>query len=214
MLSQTKSLIKSFFQKEVVQLSPPRSGSTLLWNSLCFYNHYAPRKIHNFNDLNKRLNSTKLFISVRNPLDIVCSLIKIEDKEFNFINIEKSVIKLKDLSIDIYPKIKNKNNCIFFKYEDFYENINYILEILDKLFGEKSIEDKKHFKENFSIEKIKERYSDNNNFKHYDQTTFFHGKHISESNGLPNSYKKYLSQSDVDYITENFQSFMKSFGYL
>jgi len=213
MLSKIKLILKESIYREPIQLSPPRSGSTLLWNCLKIY-HGNTRKLHNFDQLNKPLWRTKLFITIRNPVDIVCSLLRISENNFDSRNIYKTVNKLKGFNLELYPKLYSRNNCIFFKYEKFYKNYDYIFLKLDKVFGPISDASKQSLINSFSIDNVSKISDVYKTFESYDSETNIHGNHISRFKGKPNSYSELVSDDDIHYIKDNFQEFMKFFDYI
>lgn len=111
----------------IIQFSPGRSGSTLIWNILKeFYPNVL--KVHNL-----RYSPNAKFIStIRDPRDILKSRLLIYEKPITHENIDIEInlmIKhgLQDLLI-----IKGKTNVLVLKYENFWNNYDYIFDHLEQ----------------------------------------------------------------------------------
>ena len=77
MLTILKERINYFAHPPIIQFSPPRTGSTLLWNTLrvCFPEREV-KKVHRLSKFEKNYRSAPIVASIRNPLDSISSSIQ------------------------------------------------------------------------------------------------------------------------------------------
>ena len=170
------------------QFSPIRTGSTLIYNILKELLPHNIQKIHTYIH-NK--NDT-YFCTIRHPYNSVISLILCEKKEINKKNLLRSIsVYLQQGGKDIIQKnFINNENILKLKYEEFNNNIPFIIEEISKFLKIEVSEEKikeltnKYNKEN--VKKITNKYSD---FSGYCKDTHFHGNHISKYNGDMNYIK-------------------------
>lgn len=200
--------IKIFFKKNdsIVQFSPPRTGSTLIYNVLKeIFNNKKILKHHDLSIFEKKIN-IPIVVSVRNPFDSIVSRIRIKNEE------DKLDEELISKYIDYYVneagikdvlEISEKKNVLILKYEDFKNNFNYIFDNLEIFFSIKiKTQLKQTIEKKYNIQNMKKIADSYNDFSSYDTTTGVHGKHISQYNG--NSYyKDFLNQKYIDQIYNN-----------
>lgn len=98
---------------KIVVFTPPRTGSTLLYNIL---QEYFPndeiKKVHEFED------GDLIFTTIRDPRDSVLSIDRVKNN-----NLKLSVREIK-FAMSIVIQNYNKINEIF-RYEEFYNNPNF-----------------------------------------------------------------------------------------
>lgn len=117
--------------KNIKIMSPPETGSILLNNiiKLLFQNiNISNEKIY---DLQKYLeNDNLIIIQLRDPYDSITSIMSTKN-----INIKNSINNYKEYGVHLinndYKLLLEKNNVIFFVYEKFINNIDYIFQILE-----------------------------------------------------------------------------------
>lgn len=186
----------------IVQFSPIRSGSTLVFNYLLELGK-NPVKRHNY--IKKK--DDYYIITIRHPYNSIISSILRYGKDIN----------IDTLSEHIQEYLVNGGNCIIENdftedekhcvliYEDFFKNHDIILNNLEVFFGEKySLELRNKVKFKLNIDEVKRQIDKNcyTNFFEYDSYTHFHGKHISEFNGYTD-YKKILSKEALHILQTN-----------
>lgn len=182
---------------KVIQFSPVRSGSTLVYNIIRKILHHST-EIVKTHSLKTILEGSTVISTKRHPLDILCSSMLRYDLPFNEKNIVKQVKEIKKQGLTRLIQVKNHKDVHVLKYEDFYKNHNVIFDQLERIF---SIEITKDLRANVSNEvsilkakKISDQYL---NFHKYDKKTQIHGKHISEYLGTPETYKIHLSEATL-----------------
>lgn len=185
----------------IIQFSPIRSGSTLVYNYLLELG-YTPTKEHIY----KFNNKNQYIITIRHPYNsIISSLLRFE-KDINVTTIENEINEYlrfggEDL---ITNNFTGNNHCILF-YENFFKNHDLILNKLELFFNRTySSELKNKIKCKLEINNVKSTIIKNGykKFWNYDKKTHFHGKHISKFNGTID-YKKILNKDELDVLEKN-----------
>lgn len=187
----------------IIQFSPIRSGSTLIYNYLLELG-YKPIKRHSYININE----TKFYyiITIRHPYNSIISSILRYEQEINVNTIKKHINEyLINGGQDIISNDFTGNNyCVLF-YENFLNNHDLILNKLEKFFNIKyKSELKNKIKSKLEINNVKEQIIKNGHtkFSSYDRKTNFHGNHISKYNGKID-YKKMLNKDELILLQEN-----------
>ena len=185
----------------LIQFSPIRSGSTLIYNYLIELGR-KPKSKHHYN---KNINNY-FIITIRHPYNSIISSILRYDLDINIVSIKSHINEYLKYGGDciINNDFSKDNHCILI-YEKFLNNHDYIFNKLENFFNEKySVELKNKIKYKLNIEKIKKDINENNytNFYQYDAKTNFHGKHISKFNGTTD-YKKILNKDELGILEKN-----------
>lgn len=174
-----------------IQYSPPRTGSTLIYNILqylfedrSFATIGPPARVQKGHTPPYHSNSV-IISTIRHPIQAYASA-------------WKAVIKpsLEDLAFSycLFMEFCQKNPYItVLKYESFMKDWNVIFDGIELAFSITIPEEEKlRLEELFSLEnmkKIAERY---NNFSTYDDFTHIHGNHITNENDV--SWKEILPE--------------------
>ncbi|MEX0961460.1 MAG: hypothetical protein WDZ28_01220 [Simkaniaceae bacterium] len=180
--------------QRILLLTPPRTGSTLIYNVLT----YLFEDI-NFSHLSRNFdqkivvkshrervaleNYDCFFISTkRSPLDMFHSISRASCTPINKQNIKKLERISNAKPIYDYLSKKPHYKVLFLTYEKFVDDIDYLFDKLEYFFSiEISHEMRKKIKQMFSKEemlKIQNRYE---NFSQYDLVTGIHGDHIDKN---------------------------------
>ena len=128
----------------------------------------------------------------------------------------KLIKKRWDDIINNYNLFKNKNNVFFVKYENFYNNFNYVYDLVEQIYNIKlsnSIKEKccdKYKIENVS-KYIKTNLNDKNFNGFHDKNTLLHNKHIFK--GEIGGYKKYMKKELIYYINNKYTDLILDWGY-
>ena len=117
---------------EIIQFSPIRSGSTLIYNLLRdIFPNSDVRKTHYM----EKNPSTKYIVSTyRNPLDIIASIHHAHDIIPTKTTIEGTAIYMKNSGLMDFINVIDNNKILKLKYEDFYHNYNYIYDKFETYF--------------------------------------------------------------------------------
>ena len=185
----------------IIQFSPIRSGSTLVYNYLLELGH-RPSKKHNYCYNNKN----QYIITIRHPYNAIISSILRYEQDINVTTIENQINEYlryggEDL---IRNNFTGNNHCILF-YENFFKNHDLILNQFELFFNKTyKSELKNKIKYKLELNNVKSTLIENGytKFSSYDSKTHFHGKHISEFNGAID-YKKILNKDELNVLEKN-----------
>jgi hypothetical protein len=199
-------------KRVIIQLSPPSSGSTLVFNLLReLFPERIVKKVH-------RLPPNPLLwpivVTYRHPFDCIASNIQKNDQEPTDEVITQQIYKYDKTCIWDIPRIKEYRHVLLLRYEGFVYDYDYIFERFEKFFKMKISSIKRselvnHYKIS-AVEKITEQYR---TFSEFDQETKLHGKHISKYKGQPYYYKEFFSQKQIEQLTHKYKKFLDEFGY-
>jgi len=189
---RTKKYPKSTYKK-IMQVSPMRTGSTLVYNVLRmlfeeeeFFEVSAFKstqhevcKWHCFS--NDILRSDYIyFITKRNPLDTIYSRCRLSKSTPG----EERIRKLCSQYLHFYKRVeelRNKLNIVVLEYEKFSNDIDKIFKAVEDTFSfDIDPQDQSLLKEAFSKENLL-IYSNNfQKFNYYDESVLIHGNHIND----------------------------------
>jgi hypothetical protein len=200
----------SIKSKNIIQFSPIRSGSTLVYNILREFSNV--RKTHNMSVKNGQL----YVITYRHPYNCIISSLLRNEKKINLLNIKSEISEyLKNGGKDLLKNDLLKKNILLLQYEEFFDNYEVIYNKLEKFLNINIDENKKiELSKKYHITNVKKITNKYKTFKGYDKTTHLHGKHISEYDGKTD-YKKILSENDIYMLKENksLNEIIKKFNY-
>tara|TARA_Y100000816_G_scaffold245360_1_gene193331 strand:+ start:405 stop:995 length:591 start_codon:yes stop_codon:yes gene_type:complete len=184
----------------LIQFSPIRSGSTLVFNILQFLG----KKSNKEHDKYVFKNDNKYIVTIRHPYNSIISSIMRYDKEINIKNIKEQIRKyLEQGGNHIANKDLNSSNHCILIYEKFYNDLDYILDEFELFFNEKYEDDiRNEIKIKFSIENVKKITEKYNTFAEYDSLTNWHGKHISCYNG-ETDFNNLLNKEELNILKQN-----------
>jgi len=188
----------SIKSKNIIQFSPIRSGSTLVYNILREFSNV--RKTHNISVKNGQL----YVITYRHPYNCIISSLLRNEKKINSLNIKSEISEyLKNGGKDLLENDLLKKNILLLQYEEFFNNYEVIYNKLENFLNINIDENKKiELSKKYHITNVKKMTNKYKTFKEYDKTTHLHGKHISEYDGQTD-YKKILSENDIYVLKEN-----------
>lgn len=200
----------SIKSKNIIQFSPIRSGSTLVYNILREFSNV--RKTHNISVKNGQL----YVITYRHPYNCIISSLLRNEKKINSLNIKSEISEyLKNGGKDLLENDLLKKNILLLQYEEFFNNYEVIYNKLENFLNINIDENKKiELSKKYHITNVKKMTNKYKTFKEYDKTTHLHGKHISEYDGQTD-YKKILSENDIYSLKENksLNEIIKKFNY-
>ena len=196
----------------IIQFSPPRTWSTLVWNAIRLFGIKA-EKTHEF-DLLQKSDTSRIVSTIRNPYDMVCSSIHRYRKPVSEDIVRETIQMFETYNFNTLLELKDHKDALILKYENFYDNFDYLLEDLERFFGAQiEPKSKEDFISNFSRKEVSKSISVLPKFGVYNPDTLFHGDHIGPDQGTPNSYKKYLNEKMMGDIHIAFSDIISSFNY-
>lgn len=215
MISKLKSRVGYFLNPPVIQFSPPRTGSTLLWNTLriCFPEREV-HKAHRLGSFEKRFRSAPIVSSIRNPLDSISSSIQRYGKEPTDEVVRQQIQEYDGEGMwDIF-EIQNKPNVKILKYEKFAFDFDYMFAELESFFEQEiPAELKRQVVDEFSLDKVKKKSESRGEFANYNKEDQIHGQHISKFSGASGYYKEFLSSDQIESIHKHFKDVFDAFDY-
>ena len=212
------NIIKKYFiNPPIIQFSPPRTGSTLLWNIL---RHAVPqRRVLKTHHLKakylKESNKVKIIISVRDPVDSISSSIL----RYSQVPIDDVVMdhikRFERYGIWQVLEVKDYSNVTILRYEDFAFDWTYLFESLETSLGCVINQDVRRMSfTNYGIEVVAQKAKELGDFGNIYSKDQIHGKHISNFKGRVGHGHKNLSPEQIDLINESFRPYSEAFGYL
>jgi hypothetical protein len=199
---------------KIGQVSPVRSGSTLVYNII--RELFPQAEIIKSHHMNGHLNdATHIIITVRHPFDAVISFCRFYGKEINDENIDYMTLDYlaNNGNIDI---IDIDDSKLILKYEDYYKNYDYIYNHIEKYFKITIPNEKrKEINDKYNITNVKHMAAKYENYKSYDDITHIHGNHISCSDG--NSvYQNILTdkQKEIIFSHSQIRTIMDKYNYV
>lgn len=200
--------------KRIIQFGMIRSGSTLIYNILKeLFNNYSIIKTHHYPSKLQRIQNIPVVCTFRDPLDIICSSIKRNQELPSREVIKKHINVLEKYGfVDFIKLQKNYKNKINLRYENFYNNYDYVFEKLETFFAIKIPKNFRCYLVNkFSINNVKEEIKKFNNFQEFDPSTKFHGLHISDKNGAIKSYIDFFKNEDIKFLEQTYREFREKY---
>ncbi len=198
--------------RKVIQFSPQRSGSTLVFNILQdLFPTRVVIKRHNYNLNDKNFPTV---ITYRHPYDSIASLF-LKDQIIPTDEIIEDIIKqFREGGWNDFLNQFESSKILFLRYEDFCNDMNFILNSIEDYFNISISENKRaELKAKYEISNVKKKIEKFKNFSEYDEVSHFHGNHISKFSGNPNSYKKFFSDSQIKILDKYFNDEKKYLNY-
>lgn len=183
--------------KSLVAFSPIRSGSTVVYNLLKMgRSGFDPYKTHNF----RQDPSAFFVITIRHPYDSVISSILRYGEEINEFSTIKALNEYcANGGFDALNVETADKNIILIKYEDFFNNMDYLFDALEgRAIRRMPDKSKAIIQKKLAIESIVKKVSRFSDFSEYDHKTHFHGNHISERRGK--SHREHLEDSILEIL--------------
>lgn len=201
-----------FGPKPIIQFSPPRSGSTLVFNIV---REVLPdRKIDKTHNYNPKFAKHKVVVTYRHPLDSIASGIQRYGRTPSDQEIENQIEEFNASGIWELLDIRDKLNVLMLRYDNFYNNFAYIFDSLEKFFRiEIPEEQRAEISEKYKIEVVQKVAQQFDSFHAFDEVTHWHGKHISEYKGTTYYYKEFFTRPQIDYLKSVYKEILVAFDY-
>ena len=202
--------------RKIIVCTPYRTGSTLIYNVLRFFFDNAVIKTHTIPHIQEE---TFFVFTIRSPLQCCCSRCRIEWKD-NLDAIASNVSKLDKIVQEYIQQIGNirkflqeNHPAVLLKYEDFDDNLEYILRKIEVCFKIRiHPADRALLKKAFSKENVNNHIKKYENFSQYDKITHWHGNHLSLTEDYSSdAWKKIREEIKSRLIYHKF--LINDFGY-
>ncbi len=206
--------LRNRFSLPVLQFSPPRTGSTLVWNVL--RELFPGRRIKKKHSLKKtRLGPFCLPIvcTVRHPLDAMASSIQCQELP----KTDESIDMLRkefDLAMRSVLDIRTDSHALILKYEQFSNDHEYLFNELECFFGINIDSHKRQgICDKYNVKKVKEKTEQMGDFDNWNKKDHFHGRHVSKFNGASGYYREFFTQEQICRLKAHYQLYLDAFGY-
>ena len=186
---QTRTIMQDQQKTKVIQFSPGRTGSTLVWQILEQLG-FDVIKTHTHS-----LENVPVVTTYRDPRDVFCSFYRISHNipnesemraDLRFPGFRRGISRklgairyVRSNFSELAIQLKSGIATCYLRYESFIENHDYIFEELENFFGCKiSGEIREKIHEGTNIKANKARSEKFNTFSDYDPNTHIHGRHV------------------------------------
>lgn len=199
-------------KRYVIQMSPVRTGSTLVYNLL--RRVLTDKTIVKDHKYRIAFGHLPIVATVRNPFDAIASIIRVNNLSNDQNGVERAGRIFKDHGADDIIKIRNKPNVLILKYEVFINSYHYIFSEIEKFMGISIPEDlKSELICEFDIDNAKKIARHNDRFGDYDSVTLIHGGHISEQAKQTGYAVKLFNEQQTEFIVDAFSEYIQAFDY-
>lgn len=198
----------------IVQFSPPRSGSTLVYNVL--RESFAERTVLKRHWLKGfyrgRWSRSPIVSTVRHPLDAVASRIQIDGDTPNAESIERNLDAIAHYRLLL--RIRDNPRVLILKYESFVDDFDYLFTELEQFFGEQITEGTKlAIRERYGLDAVRQKAERLGSFANWDRVDHIHGNHISAYGGRAGYYAEYFDADQIRQLEEHFRAVLAAFDY-
>jgi hypothetical protein len=198
--------------KRIIQFSPPRTGSTLVFNVL--REIFPNRRIDKLHNYELKFKKYSLVVTYRHPLDALASSIQRYGRTPTDEEIEKQIEEFENNGLWDLLKIRHQPNVLMLKYEDFYNHYDYIFDRLENFFSINiSSRKREEISRRYNMEAVLEITAGYDNFGMYDSVTQLHGKHISSYKGAVHYYDTFFTPAQVEYLKKVYNKILVEFEY-
>jgi len=188
-----------FANQPLIQISPIRSGSTLVYNIL--------KRIFPDNEVTKKHNKMHYnheqiyFITIRHPYNsIISSMLRfgqdLNDTEKFDWSIEEY---LKNGGTMLLEANESEDNIYVFRYDEFHHDMSRIWQ---QIGCSVPTEVEEELENEFSVQGVLNQTSKYDSFMEWDKTTQLHGDHISKFKG-ETDYHELLTKDQLEKLQKN-----------
>lgn len=213
MLKEVFLTTKDIFYPRIIQFSPVRSGSTLVYNLLReTYPKHTVLKRHNIT--NELCTKHTTVVTYRHPLDCLASFLRKDKAVLSKKRIQRGIEDLKRNGLDDLMTILHHEKILKLKYESFYNDFDLIFNSMETFFGKLiSEEHRNKMKKKYHIDNVISSTTKFDDFSQFDKTTFFHGNHISKTKGMPNSFEIFFTEKDLVFAASELKPYLEQLDY-
>lgn len=201
-----------FRNKYVIQMSPIRTGSTLVFNLL---REVLPqKKVLKKHQFSSGFGHCPIVATVRHPLDAIASVCRVGGIEISDQGLSKATRDFFENGADDLIRIKDRPNVLLLRYELFINDFDYIFTKLEQFFklNISSVE-RSRLAKKYSIENAKKIAARFDRFSEWDLETQIHGNHLSDNAERIGYSIDLFSSSQADSLKIACAAYMKAFDY-
>ena len=213
-----KSLLRTawhLLRPPVIQFSPPRTGSTLLWNALLLC--LPTKKILKQHEISRfqksRWNRSPIVCSVRNPLDSIASVIQAHGQTPSDEVIREKTDIIAPAFRDVRDLLQQPRVKVL-KYEDFAHDFPFLFREIEEFFGIAiSEETRQAVRDKCSLSSVKAKAEQLGDFDNYDEEDHIHGRHVSDYEGASGYYSEFFTAEQMEKMYAELGDIFDAFGY-
>ncbi len=198
--------------QNIIQFSPVRSGSTLVYNLLreCF----PGKVIDKSHTYSKHYLHLPIVATVRNPLDCIASLLLVEQSKLDETNLRWAVNELTRLGGADFARLATHRRCLYLRYEEFFENYDLIFDAFEGFFGISiPVARRAEITSRYNLESAEAIAARQGTFAKSDKVTKIHGNHISANRGRPLYHQEFFTREQLDLLKPMCKNLLSTFGY-
>lgn len=204
------------FDPPILQFGPPRTGSTLVWNTLReIFPFRRVVKTHTLSPFRLSVFSrSEIVCTVRHPLDTVASSLQRYDLLPSAETIQGQLAELDD-GMQWALRVKDHPRALILKYERFAGDFEGLFDSLERFFG--VVVDpgvRARVRNTYAIDEVKKRADSLGDFSHFDPDTHIHGRHVSRHAGRSGTYREFFDRDQIDRLRRHYASFLEAFDYV
>lgn len=212
---------------QIIQLSPPRTGSTLLFNILkCLFEDEqylqstsiglvegSSQKVIKTHDLVGTYSKKAFFfVTVRHPIPSILSVFRILNNSPNDKTIRIYLQNYMERLYEVDSLLRMGKDVVVLKYEEFSVDMNHIFQAIEQSFSLKIHEqDKELMRTYLSKENVQNYIQQFQSFNEYD-STHFHGNHITGDMNYPSENENYIKKRLLNLLRKH-RKVLKKWGY-
>ncbi|MEM9325029.1 MAG: hypothetical protein AAGA85_05215 [Bacteroidota bacterium] len=211
-------MLHRFFSKRkntIIQFSPIRSGSTLVYNILKeVFPEQTVTKAHKITEA--QMTKAQLVCTYRNPVDSIYSSLLFQELAPDVSNIIVQIQHLKENGlVQLCELLTKRKDILTLRYEDFYLDHELIYNRLEAHFNFK-IDDLKREELllKYEVDAVKKNFTSKySNAFEYDPNSHWHGNHISNFKGKPGAARTVLGEDQLSFIKTELKTYIQILGY-
>lgn len=211
-----KTILRYARKKTILQYSPPRTGSTLLWNTLrhSFPKHRVVKEHSLPKEFGNPLFRALIICSVREPLDALASAALVTYTEPSMQSADTLIADFDRSGIWDVPRVQKSKRRLILKYEDFAFDFGYLFQQIET-FMEIKLSDpiKATIRNEYSLKAVQRKASAFEGFEQYDQVNQIHGNHISRFEGRAGYYTELFGKVKVRRLYEHYREIYELLDY-
>jgi len=194
----------------LVQFSPPRSGSTLVYNLM--REIFSNKKIFKVHTLRSMCYELKVVATYRHPLDCIASSIIRYGKSPTDDEIQRQ-LEIFNQPLRNLITANKMDNILLLRYEEFVNDFDYIFDHFELFFKIKiQPEKRKALISEYKIESVQKKLK-GGGFEALDKKTQLHGNHISKFKGASGYYNDFFNDEQIDFLKKSYFEVINEFNY-
>jgi hypothetical protein len=202
-----------FRNKYVIQMSPIRTGSTLVFNLL---REVLPRKrVLKKHQFSSGFGHCPIVATVRHPLDAIASVCRVGGIKISDEGLERATREFFENGAADVIRIRERPNVLVLRYELFIDDFEYIFAELEQFFNITiSGVERVRLAQQYGVENAKRVAAKFDRFDEWDPETQIHGNHVSDNAKRIGYSSELFSGAQVDDLKRACSAYMEAFDYI